>query len=89
MQVNLQLMDTEWIMYIHDLALKCTIEVARGSDHPAPRVLGSTWSWVNIPTKYIDSLESIMLHFVDTPQDYCFRSRPNSSYVEYLNTQFG
>jgi hypothetical protein len=54
-------MDIEWIMYIHDLALKCTTEVARGSDHPAPRVLGSTRSWVNIPTKYIDSLESIIL----------------------------
>jgi hypothetical protein len=48
-------------MYIHDLALKCTTEVARGSDHPAPRVLESIWSWVNIPTKYIDSLESIIL----------------------------
>jgi hypothetical protein len=30
------LMDTKWIMYIHNLALKCTIEMARGSDHPAP-----------------------------------------------------
>jgi hypothetical protein len=66
-------------MCIHDLALKCTIEMARGSDHPAPRVLGSTQSWVNIPTKYVDSLESIMLHFVDTLQDYCSGSRPNPS----------
>jgi hypothetical protein len=64
-------------MDIHDLALKCTTEVARGSDHPAPRVLGSTRNWVNIPTKYIDSLESIMLHFVDNLQDYCSRLRPN------------
>jgi hypothetical protein len=72
-------MDTEWIMYIHDLALKCTIEMARGSDHPAPRVLGSTRSWVNILTKYIDSLESIMLHFVDIIQDYYSGSRPNPS----------
>jgi hypothetical protein len=64
-------------MYIHDLALKCTTEVARGSDHPAPQVLGSTRSWVNILTKYIDSLESIMLHFVDPLQDYCSGSRPN------------
>jgi hypothetical protein len=71
MQVNLQLMNTEWIMYTHNLALKYTTEMARGSDHPAPRVLGSIWSWVNIPTKYIDSLESIMLYFVDTIQDYC------------------
>jgi hypothetical protein len=72
-------MDTEWIMYIHDLALKCTIEMARGSDHPAPRVLESTQSWINIPTKYIDSLESIMLHFVDTHQDYCSGLRLNPS----------
>jgi hypothetical protein len=72
-------MDTEWIMYINNLALKCTTEVARGSDHPAPRVLGSTWNWVNIPTKYIDSLESMMLHCVDPLQDYCFGSRPNPS----------
>jgi hypothetical protein len=69
MQVNLRLMDTEWIMYIHDLALKCTTEVARGLYHPAPQVLRSTHSWVNIPTKYIDSLETIMLHFVNTLQD--------------------
>jgi hypothetical protein len=69
MQVNIWLMDTERIMYIHNLALKCTTEMSRGSDHPAPRVLGSIWSWVNIPIKYIDSLESIMLHFVDTLQD--------------------
>jgi hypothetical protein len=79
MQVNLRLMNTEWIMYIHDLALKCTTEVARGSDHLAPRVLGSTRSGVNIPTKYIDFLESIMLHFVDTLQDYCSELRPNPS----------
>jgi hypothetical protein len=79
MQVSLQLMDTEWIMYIHDLALKCTTEVARGSDHPASLVLGSTRSWVNIPTKYIDSLESIMPHFVDNLQDYCSGSRLNPS----------
>jgi hypothetical protein len=46
-------------------------------DHPAPQVLGSTRSWVNILTKYIDSLESIMLHFVDPLQDYCSGSRPN------------
>jgi hypothetical protein len=72
-------MDTEWIMYIHDLVLKCTTEVARGSDHLAPLVLGSTQSWINIPTKYIDSLESIMLHFIDTLQDYCSRSWPNPS----------
>jgi hypothetical protein len=26
MQVNLQLLDTEWIIYIHDLALKCTLQ---------------------------------------------------------------
>jgi hypothetical protein len=64
-------------MYIHDLALKCTTEVARGSDHLAPRVLGSILSWVNIPTKYIDFLELIMVHFVDTIQDYYFRSRLN------------
>jgi hypothetical protein len=69
-------MDTEWIMYIHDLALNCTTEMA---DHLAPRVMESTWSWVNIPTKYIDSLESIMLHFVNTIQDYCSGSRPNPS----------
>jgi hypothetical protein len=79
MQVILRLMNTEWIMYIHDLALKCTIEVARGSNHPIPRVLGNTQGWVNIPTKYIDSLESIMLHFVDTLQDYCSESRQNPS----------
>jgi hypothetical protein len=79
MQVNLQLMDTEWIMYIHDLALKCTTKVATGSDHHVPRVLGSTWSWINIPTKHIDSLESIMLHFVNTLQDYCSGLRPNPS----------
>jgi hypothetical protein len=66
-------------MYIHDLALKCTTEMARGSDYPAPRVLGSMQSRVNIFTKYIDSLESIMLHFVDTLQDYCYGSRPNPS----------
>jgi hypothetical protein len=64
-------------MCIHDLALKCTTEMVGGSDHPAPRVLGSTQNWVNIPTKYIDSLEAIMLHFVDTLQDYCSGSRPN------------
>jgi hypothetical protein len=79
MQVNLQLMDTEWIMYIHDLALKCTTEAVRGSDHSAPQVLGSTRSWVNIPTKYIDSLESIMLYFIDTLQDYYSGSRSNPS----------
>jgi hypothetical protein len=82
-------MDTEWIMYIHDLALKYTTQVARGSDHRAPQVFRSTRSWVNIPTKYIDSLESIMLHFIDTLQDYYSGSRPNPSLVEYLNTQFG
>jgi hypothetical protein len=49
-------------MNTHDLALKCTTKMARGSGHPAPRVLESTRNWVNIPTKYIDSLESIMLH---------------------------
>jgi hypothetical protein len=68
-----------WIMYIHDIALKCITEIARGLDHPAPRVLESTQSWVNIPTKYIDLLESVMLHFVDTLQDYCSGSRSNPS----------
>jgi hypothetical protein len=72
-------MDTEWIIYIHDLALKCITEVARGLDHPAPQVLGRTQSWVNISTKYIDFLESVMLHFVDTLQDCCSESRPNPS----------
>jgi hypothetical protein len=66
-------------MNTHDLALKCTTKMARGSGHPAPRVLESTRNWVNIPTKYIDSLESIMLHFVDTLQDYCSGSRPSPS----------
>jgi hypothetical protein len=72
-------MDTEWIIYIHNLALKCTTEVVRGSDRPTPRVLGSTRNWVNIPTKYNDSLELIMLHFVDTLQVYCSGLRPNPS----------
>jgi hypothetical protein len=72
-------MDTEWIMYIHNLALKCPTDVARGSYHHAPRVLGSTQNWVNIPTKYIDSSESIMLRFVDTLQDYCSGLRLNPS----------